>query len=375
MVTRRGILAGCAAALLAPAFAYANGASAPIDYARLADIVVNRAWTLAPGEHVIVFSDPAFDRGMGEPLRAAIRKAGGVVEEIAAPTSASVKGMSAADRAARDEKWKAVFARSTAAIWLPSDLNAVDDHPFERLVESSKVRSIHFHWFVPPDAADAPVVEAMYDAAIRVSPDVIAQRIAKVEQAVRGKTLHVTSENGTDLYFSIPADAWVHRNTGDASRQKTADARSVRDREEELPASVFRTTAISGATGTFVGYASFDTHGPLLKATFANGKLTRLESVRGGDEIVETWTAASGAKDLPGEFVVGTNPELAAVLPSGYMPYYGYGAGVIRLAIGDNWESGGTNRSSNGEQLMFLPGATVDAGGVTLIKSGQLAAP
>ena len=149
----------------------------------------------------------------------------------------------------------------------------------------------------------------------------------------------------------------------------------MRDREEELPASVLRTTAITGATGTFIGYASFDTRSPILKATLANGKVTRLESVRDGDDLVKAWTAASGAKDLPGEFVVGTNPELKGVLPSGYMPYYGYGAGVVRLAIGDNWESGGTNRSSNGEQLMFLPGATVEAGAVTLIDGGELTAP
>lgn len=373
-VARTGVLALCAAASL-PASAAPARPAAKVDQAALADIIVHRTWKLAPGEHVILFEDPAFDRGLIEPLRAAIRKAGGVVEEIAAPTSASIKTMSAAQRAARDEKWKATFARSTAAIWLPSDLNAVDDHPFERLVESSKVRSIHFHWFLPPDAADTALVESMYEKAIRVPPAVIAKRIAAVETAIRGKKVHVTAPNGTDLTFEIPANAWVHRNTGDASKAKVADARSVRDREEELPASVFRTTDIKGATGTLVGYASFDTRSPLLKATLANGKVTRLESVKGGEEIVRNWNAATGAKDLPGELVIGTNPELKDVLPSGFMPYYGYGAGVVRLALGDNWESGGPNRSSNGEQLMFLPGATVEAGGATLVRKGSFPAP
>ena len=97
MVSRRGVLGLCAAALFAAAIAQTN-APATVDYARLADMVVNHAWKIAPGEHVVVFADPAFDRGMGEPLRAAIRKAGGVIEEVAAPTSASVKDMSAADR-------------------------------------------------------------------------------------------------------------------------------------------------------------------------------------------------------------------------------------------------------------------------------------
>jgi hypothetical protein len=355
----------------APAAAPAKAAG-KVDRAALADIIVNRAWKLAPGEHVILFDDPAYDRGLIEPLRAAIRKAGGIVEEIAAPTTASIKAMSAAQRAARDDKWKAIFARSAAAIWLPSDLGAVDDHPFERLVESSRVRSIHFHWFLPPDAADTSLVERMYEAAIRVPPGVIAKRIAAVETAVRGRKVHVTAPNGTDLTFEIPADARVHRNTGDASAAKVADARSVRDREEELPGGVFRTTDVEGATGVFVGHASFDTRSPLLKATLANGKVTRLESVQGGEDIVKSWNAATGAKDLPGELVIGTNPELEAVLPSGFMPYYGYGAGVVRLALGDNWESGGPNRSSNGETLMFLPGATVQAGDVTLVRDGSL---
>jgi hypothetical protein len=126
--------------------------------------------------------------------------------------------------------------------------------------------------------------------------------------------------------------------------------------------------------GTFVGYNSFDTRSPLLRATFAHNKVVRLESVRGGDEVLRTWNAATGDKDRPGEFVFGTNPKLAAVLPSGFMPYYGYGAGVVRLAIGDNWESGGRNRSSNGELLMFLPGASVTAEGRKLVDAGHFVA-
>ena len=56
------------------------------------------------------------------------------------------------------------------------------------------------------------------------------------------------------------------------------------------------------------------------------------------------------------------------------MPYYGYGAGVVRLAVGDNWESGGSNRSSYGELSLFLPGATVTAGSQLLIDAGRVVA-
>lgn len=164
----------------------------------------------------------------------------------------------------------------------------------------------------------------------------------------------------------------MHRNTGEATKDKVRDARSVRDREEELPASVLRTTDIAHAQGTFVGYVSYDTRSRLVRATFKDGRVTALESLHGADAPVEAWRKASGAKDRPGELVISTNPALAAVLKSGDMPYYGYGAGVVRLALGDDWESGDPNRSSNGEFLLFLPGATLTAGSQTVIHGGTL---
>jgi hypothetical protein len=376
---RRGLtvallwLAGLGGWLNGVCAAPAQSPGSAVDYAHIADIVVNRAWKLAPGERVVLFRDATRDRGMAAPLRAAILKAGGVVEEIAAPDSRADAGLTPRQRADRFDRWKVLFEHSQAAIWLPSDLTAVDDQPFEHLVEASRVRSIHFHWFLPPDAPDVPLIESMYQRAIEIEPAEIARRIAVLERALRGTIVRVTAPNGTDFSFKIPRNAHVHRNTGEATREKVRDARSVRDREEELPASVLRTTEIGEAQGTFIGYLSFDTRSGLARATFKDGKVTALESLSGRKEQVEAWKKATGAKDRPGEFVISTNPALAAVLPSGYMPYYGYGAGVVRLAIGDNWESGGTNRSSNGEFLLFLPGATLTAGTKTLITAGALA--
>ncbi len=343
-----------------------------VDYARLADAVVNRSLKLEKGERVVLFWDRASDRGMAAALRAALARAGTSVVEIEAPTEAADNSLDRAGRARRDSSWAASFDKAQAAIWLPTPATGGDDQPFERLVEKTKVRSIHFHWFLPPDAADVPRIEAMYSTAILVPPAEILARITKIEQAVRNATIHITAPNGTDLTFEIPKDAWIHRNSGDATKEKTADARSVRDREEELPASVFRTTDLRNARGTIVGYTSFDTRGPTLKVTFDQGRAKTFTSVRGAEEVVTRWRAATGDKDVPGEFVIGTNPALASVLPSGFMPYYGYGAGVVRVAIGDNWESGGKNRASIGEVLLFLPNATVTANGVTVVKNGAL---
>jgi leucyl aminopeptidase (aminopeptidase T) len=346
-----------------------------VNYAHLADLIVNRSWKLSPGERVVMFWDKRRDPGIAEPLRTAITEVGGRVEEIAAPDSEADSALTPAARAARFGRWKMIFERSQAAIWLPSDLKAVADQPFEHLVEASAVRSIHFHWFLPPDTADIPEVEAMYQRAIEVSPADIAPRLEALEKVLRGHTVHVTAPNGTDLIFRVPQDAHFHRNTGDASKEKVAGARSVRDREEELPASVLRTTDIALARGTFTGYLSFDTRSTLARATFKDGRVMGLEALQGPDAEITAWKSASGDKDKPGEFVIGTNPALAPVLKSGYMPYYGYGAGVVRLAIGDNWESGGRNRSSNGELLLFLPGATLDVDGRAVIRNGAFVNP
>jgi hypothetical protein len=352
-----------------------------VDWPKIADLVVTRSLKLAPGERVVLFWDQASDRGVAAAIRTAVARAGGVISgELSAPTQADLDAIrrlppetQTMQKARRDSLWTRTFATSDVAIWLPTPMAGLTDRPFERLVERApRVRSIHFHWFLPPDTADVGKIDALYAAAISVPPENLAARIRAVESAVRGATIRVTAPNGTDLGFKIPSQAWVHRNTGDASKAKVAGARSIRDREEELPASVFRTTDLAGAEGTIVGRVSFDTRSGLLAVTFKNGRVTKVESRQGADGAVTAWQKATGDKDLPAEFVIGVNPELPGLLPSGFMPYYGYGAGVVRLAFGDNWESGGKNRSSNGEMLLFLPDATVTANGQPVVTAGKL---
>ncbi|MHB1327197.1 MAG: hypothetical protein ACYC2K_03265 [Gemmatimonadales bacterium] len=352
-----------------------------VDWDALATQIVTRNLQLAPGERVVLFWDQGSDRGAAAAFRRAIAASGGVVSaELSAPTEAEAAGIErlsperrTLQRTRRDAAWAAAFAGADVAIWLPTPTSTLADRPFERLVEGSKVRAIHFHWFLPPDRSDVGLIDSLYVAAMAVPPADLDARMAAIDRAVRGKTVRITAPNGTNLSFRIPADAWVHRNTGDVSRAKVANARTVRDREEELPASVFRTTALTGVEGRAIGYASFDTRGPILDATFSGNRVTRLVSARGGDALVASWQSRSGDKAIASEFVIGTNPALPAVLPSGFMPYYGYGAGIVRVSFGDNWESGGKNRvPGHLETLLFIPQATVTADGVVIVKDGEL---
>jgi hypothetical protein len=90
--------------------------------------------------------------------------------------------------------------------------------------------------------------------------------------------------------------------------------------------------------------------------------------------VVEAWARETGDKDRVAELVIGMNPRLPASGPGGRPPYYGYGAGVLRVALGDNWESGGSNRSSM-EAWFYLTDATIVAGDTVLVKDGRLVLP
>ena len=128
---------------------------------------------------------------------------------------------------------------------------------------------------------------------------------------------------------------------------------------------MLRTTDLRDAEGVLVATTIQGTKAGTVRVTFKAGRVTALE----GEGTAGRWLAglydgASGDRDKPGELVVGFNPELLPLLPSGFMPYYGYGSGIVRIAIGDNWESGGTNRArDHWEQWLFLVDATLTANG------------
>jgi hypothetical protein len=68
------------------------------------------------------------------------------------------------------------------------------------------------------------------------------------------------------------------------------------------------------------------------------------------------------------------SPKLTLLPGIDAIPYFGYGAGIIRLSLGDNQESGGAWRSSD-HQWLFLTDATVRAGARTVVDEGRLVLP
>lgn len=371
------------AALHAGALAQQPVPPSRVDWDRMADLVIARSLAVKPGDRVLLFHTPELDRGALPAMRRAVGRAGGVlVAEVVPPGPAAATARESLAPAVRrrvearqDSAWTRVFAAADVAVWLPTTLEGLlDTRPFERLVERTRrLRTVHFHWFLPPDPADVDLVDSLYAAAIAVPPAEIRAVNDELTRRLRGATVRITAPNGTDLTFRVPRTAWVHGNDGDASQSKGP---TVRDREEELPAGVWRTTGLRQAGGALVGHTSFDSRSPVVAAEFEAGRIRSLQSLRGAEAVAAAWEQATGDKRLLAEFVIGTNPVLPPGLPSGFMPYYAYGAGTVRLAIGDNWESGGAQRAGpGGSILFFIPDATLEANGVALVRNGRLVIP
>ena len=71
------------------------------------------------------------------------------------------------------------------------------------------------------------------------------------------------------------------------------------------------------------------------------------------------------------EFALGMNPRLVAPAGSEVIPYYGYGAGVVRLSLGNNEELGGKVKG-NFVRWFFFPDASVEVDGRSVVRDGEL---
>jgi len=109
-----------------------------------------------------------------------------------------------------------------------------------------------------------------------------------------------------------------------------------------------------------------------LVLTFARGEVTEIRATTGREAVErELAGGGSGARAFR-ELAVGFNPLLAMPAEGRrWIPYYGYGAGVIRLSLGDNTELGG-NVGGGYVRWNFFTDATVTVGSDIWVRGGQL---
>jgi leucyl aminopeptidase (aminopeptidase T) len=357
------------------------------DWTRIAHLIVHDALRLEPGERVLIHADPTYFPALTEAVRIEINRAGAI--ELAAHML-HPPGLERVRRELRrredpelrmkeDRAIADLFALADVYIWLPTSW-AYNVWQTEEIIKTWPGRAVHFHWIMDTsmDAGLFRRLSELYDAALWVDYAAMTAHQRRVVAALQESQVEVTDPRGTRLRFRLRG-AHFHIGNGDASKafiDGYARPGSARDREVELPAGAIRTVDILEAEGVLVTPAETFAGRQVgrVRVEFADNRITRITSEHHGAWVEAAWRAQSGDRDRFGEFNVGVNPKLAVLAELPAIPYYGYGAGVIRVSVGDNAESGGPYRSSY-HQWFFLADATVRADGRSIVEQGRLVVP
>ncbi|MEO8501744.1 MAG: aminopeptidase [Vicinamibacteria bacterium] len=378
-------------ALLALLCAVASPAAAQsqltLDYEALARRIV-RQLDLKPGERVLSLKHPGLFEALIPHLRYEVVKAGGVdlgvIDVLAEPVPAGwdlslIRKANPASQTAYREMLRGV----DAAVMLPGA--APNDPAYAAMQDGLKAghgRTVHFHWVeggsaypLPGQPLPArPSIDALYQRAVLESDCAaigVAQR--EFEAALRHREVRVTTPAGTDLRFRI-GDRPVNKQNGDASAARTAKGLILIDREIELPCGALRVAPLEESVEGVIAFppSQWNEH-PVegLKLRFEKGRVVGIQAALGQDAAEAEIAQAGEAGHNFRELALGFDPLLAVPEESPWIPYYGYGAGVVRLSLGDNTELGG--RVGGGYvRWNFFADATVRVGDTVFVEKGKL---
>jgi hypothetical protein len=361
-----------------------------MDWETMAKRIVERL-DFEPGETFLAVAHPGLFDELIPYLRYEVMKAGavdlGVIDVLAGPVPSHWSEQTLADGAAKSRvALRAMLDGIDASIMLPG---ANPGQPvyaaIQDLLREGKGRTVHFHWLENASAFPLPgqplparhVIEAVYQRALlETDYRALSARQREFERAMRSGEVRVTTPAGTDLRFRI-GDRPVNLQDGDASAARASRSAVLIDREIELPAGAVRVAPLEETVqGTIVFPPSQWSGRPVsgLKLGFIDGKVQSVEAAEGKEWAEAEMSGAGEAGRSFREFALGFNPLLAVPEESPWIPYYGYGAGVVRLSLGDNGELGG-KVAGGYVRWNFFTDTTVVVNGETWVEGGKLAPP
>ena len=357
-----------------------------IDTALVANVLVSRM-QVARGERVLLVAV----RGRSDALLSAMRR------RVVAAGAIDLGVLAAIGES--DPSWVTEFVRGAPAdrAGLATYLASVDiavmmpgatvQSPayaaMQDVLRTGKGRTVHFHW-EGAYALDGSAIEvsaekgAFYQGVLRDTDYRALSAVqSRFEQAVRAGPVRVTTPSGTDITFRV-GDRPVTKQDGDASAARARMGRNLIDREIELPAGAIRLAPLEETVNGQVAFPAGMWGGERVEGLvmrFAAGRVTGFTATTGSAAVERELNQAGDAGRAFREFALGFNP-LLAIPESGarWIPYYGYGAGVVRLSLGDNTELGG--RVGGGYvRWNFFTDATVTVGNETWVSGGKLTVP
>ena len=105
-----------------------------------------------------------------------------------------------------------------------------------------------------------------------------------------------------------------------------------------MPAGVVRVAPLEETVNGVIAFPPSQWDGrPVdgLKLRFSRGRVVEVTAASGQDAAEAEMNAAGLAGRNFREFALGFNPLLAVPDRGPWIPYYGYGSGVVRLSLGD----------------------------------------
>jgi hypothetical protein len=323
------------------------------------------------GERVLLRFDPDTMRELEPELAKQLRAAGAVVTAHAfGPIDGFAQRLEATD----------------VYVWLPAGPTAQTPPDQAAALVSwldarPERRELHFHWVDGTRDADGlpvahrPAYDRVYLDALDIDYGAMAEQMHAVTVRLRKGETRVTTPAGTDVRFRI-GNRPVNRQTGDASKTNARNGRIRIDRHTELPAGVMRVAPLEpSVNGVIVLPAArfLGTSATNVRMEIRSGVVTESSATTGADAVKAFLASQPGANRFR-EFALGFNPKLTIPTGEQALPYYGYGAGVVRMSLGDNNELGGDVRGG-GIRWLFFPDATVVADGVAIVDRGRLVQP
>jgi leucyl aminopeptidase (aminopeptidase T) len=368
-----------------------------LDYPRIAQRLVQQL-ALKPGERVLSIAHPGVFDDLLPYIRYEVMRAGGidvgVVEVLREPVPESFEP-SVLQKGAREARssYKDMFRDVDAAIMMPGANTshpaylAMQDWLKDDLVARRGRRTIHFHWIENGSAyplagqplPSRPEMDAVYQHALfETDYKALGAVERRFADALRTGDVHITSPGGTDLRFRA-GERPANLQDGDASAARTAQGKVLVDHEIELPAGVVRIAPIEETVEGTIAFPPSQWDGkPVdgLKLRFARGRVVEISAAGGRESVEAEMRKAGDAGRAFREIGLGFNPLLAVPERGPWIPYYGYGAGVVRLSLGDNTELGGAVAAAPGAPAYvrwnFFTDLTVTVGTTVWVRNGTL---